>query len=38
MMRMIQGFKRMDAAWHSIGAMVNEMIARADDFRGTRRS
>lgn len=25
-------FKQMDAAWQSIGAMLNKMIARADDF------
>jgi four helix bundle protein len=25
-------FKRMDAAWQSIGAMLNKMIIRADDF------
>jgi hypothetical protein len=29
-------FKRMDAAWQSIGAMLNKMILRADDFCGTR--
>jgi len=27
-------FKQMDAAWQSIGAMLNKMIARADDFCG----
>lgn len=36
MTRMIQRFKRMDAARQSIGAMLNEMTARADDFCGTR--
>jgi len=30
-------FKRMDAAWQSIGAMLNKMILRADDFCGTRK-
>jgi len=25
-------FKQMDAAWQSIGAMLNKMIVRADDF------
>jgi four helix bundle protein len=25
-------FKQLDAAWQSIGAMLNKMIARADDF------
>jgi four helix bundle protein len=25
-------FKQMDAAWQSIGAMLNKMIERADDF------
>jgi four helix bundle protein len=25
-------FKQMDAAWQSIGAMLNKMILRADDF------
>ena len=25
-------FKQMDAAWQSIGAMLNKMIAKADDF------
>jgi four helix bundle protein len=25
-------FKQMDAAWQRIGAMLNKMIARADDF------
>ncbi len=29
-------FKRMDAAWQSIGAMLNKMILRADDFCGTK--
>lgn len=29
-------FKRMDAAWQSIGAMLNKMIIRADDFCGTK--
>ena len=27
-------FGQMDAAWQSIGAMLNKMIARADDFCG----
>jgi four helix bundle protein len=27
-------FKQMDAAWQSIGAMLNKMIVRADDFCG----
>jgi len=27
-------FKQMDDAWQSIGAMLNKMIARADDFCG----
>jgi four helix bundle protein len=27
-------FKQMDAAWQSIGAMLNKMIIRADDFCG----
>jgi four helix bundle protein len=27
-------FEQMDAAWQSIGAMLNKMIARADDFCG----
>jgi four helix bundle protein len=31
-------FKQMDAAWQSIGAMLNKMIARADDFCGTREN
>jgi four helix bundle protein len=25
-------FKQMDASWQSVGAMLNKMIARADDF------
>jgi four helix bundle protein len=29
-------FKEMDAAWQSIGAMLNKMILRADDFCGTQ--
>ena len=29
-----EGFKQMDAAWQSIGAMLNKMIARADNFCG----
>jgi len=29
-------FKQMDTTWQSIGAMLNKMIARADDFCGTR--
>jgi len=29
-------FKQMDAAWQSIGAMLNKMIARADDFCRTQ--
>jgi len=28
-------FKEMDAAWQGIGAMLNKMILRADDFCGT---
>ncbi|MFZ1074522.1 MAG: four helix bundle protein [Verrucomicrobiia bacterium] len=31
-------FKQMDAAWQSIGAMLNKMIARADDFCGKSAS
>lgn len=31
-------FKEMDAAWQSIGAMLNKMIIRADDFCGTREN
>jgi four helix bundle protein len=31
-------FKQMDAAWQSIGAMLNKMISRADDFCGTREN
>ena len=27
-------FKQMDAAWQSIGAMLNKMIAKSDDFCG----
>jgi four helix bundle protein len=27
-------FKQLDAAWQSIGAMLNKMITRADDFCG----
>ena len=27
-------FKEMDATWQSVGAMLNKMIARADDFCG----
>ncbi len=30
-------FKQMDAAWQSIGAMLNKMILRADDFCGTKK-
>jgi len=30
-------FKQMDAAWQSIGAMLNKMIMRADDFCGTQK-
>jgi four helix bundle protein len=30
----VDEFKQMDAAWQSIGAMLNQMIARADDFCG----
>lgn len=29
-------FKQMDAAWQGIGAMLNKMILRADDFCGTK--
>ena len=29
-------FKQMDTAWQSIGAMLNKMILRADDFCGTQ--
>ncbi len=28
-------YKQMNAAWQSIGAMLNKMTARADDFCGT---
>src|SRR3954463_15224188 len=28
-------FKQMDTAWQGIGAMLNKMISRADDFCGT---
>lgn len=31
-------FEQMDSAWQSIGAMLNKMIARADDFCGTKTS
>jgi len=31
-------FKQMDAAWQSIGAMLNKMIMRADDFCGKSES
>ena len=31
-----QEFSQMDAAWQSIGAMLNKMIIRADDFCGTQ--
>ncbi|HVU09495.1 MAG TPA: four helix bundle protein [Verrucomicrobiae bacterium] len=31
-------FKQMDTAWQSIGAMLNKMIVRADDFCGTREN
>ena len=31
-------FKQMDAAWQSIGAMLNKMIVRADDFCKTREN
>jgi len=31
-------FKQMDAAWQSIGAMLNKMIHRADNFCGTREN
>jgi four helix bundle protein len=30
-------FKQMDAAWQSIGAMLNKMIVRADDFCGAQK-
>lgn len=30
----VDEFKQMDTAWQSIGAMLNKMIARADDFCG----
>jgi four helix bundle protein len=30
-------FKQMNAAWQSIGAMLNKMILRADDFCGTKQ-
>ena len=30
----VDEFKQMDAAWQSIGAMLNKMNARADDFCG----
>jgi hypothetical protein len=29
---MKDGFNEMNAAWQRIGAMLNKMIARADDF------
>ncbi len=28
--------QQVDAAWQSIGAMLNQMIVRADDFCGAR--
>jgi four helix bundle protein len=31
-------FEQMDAAWQSIGAMLNKMIARTDDFCGKSNS
>ena len=31
-------FKQMDAAWQSIGAMLNKMILRADDFCGAPKN
>ena len=31
-------FNQMDAAWQSIGAMLNKMISRADNFCGTREN
>ena len=31
-------FKQMDSAWQSIGAMLNKMIIRADDFCGTQKN
>jgi four helix bundle protein len=31
-------FKQMDAAWQSIGGMLNKMIVRADDFCGTPKN
>jgi len=30
----LEEFRQMDAAWQGIGAMLNKMIARADDFCG----
>jgi len=33
----VDEFKQMDAAWQSIGAMLNKMIVRADDFCGTQK-
>jgi four helix bundle protein len=30
-------FKQMDAAWQGIGAKLNKMILRADDFCGTQK-
>jgi four helix bundle protein len=30
-------FKQMNEAWQSIGAMLNKMILRADDFCGTKQ-
>jgi len=31
-------FHQRDAAWQGIGAMLNKMIARADDFCGTSKN
>jgi len=31
-------FKQMDSAWQGIGAMLNKMIIRADDFCGTQKN
>ena len=30
----VEEFRKMDAAWQTIGAMLNKMIIRADDFCG----
>jgi four helix bundle protein len=33
----LEEFQQMDSAWQSIGAMLNKMILRADDFCGTKK-